>query len=80
MLIGTKSGKVFGQQRLFFNMLLKNETNSSTMIGILDVIKQELKKIPYNFHGQKISSRAEFEKEVLDKDPYFVVSRSRSRI
>ena len=37
----------------------RNETNLSTMVGMLDIIKKELKKEPCTLHGQEISSRLE---------------------
>ena len=34
------------------SMWFKNETNMSTMIGMLEIVRNELKKAPYKLHGQ----------------------------
>ena len=41
------------------SMWFRNETGLPTMVGMLDIIKKELKKEPYKLHGQEISSRLE---------------------
>ena len=41
------------------SMWFRNETNLPTMVGMLDIIKNELKKDPYKLHGQEIFSRLE---------------------
>ena len=41
------------------SMWFRNDTNLPTLVGLLDIIKTELKKEPYKLHGQEISSRLE---------------------
>ena len=41
------------------SMWFRHETNLPTMVGLLDIIKTELKEGPYKLHGQEISSRLE---------------------
>ena len=45
--------------RTMVNMWFSNETNLPTMVGLLDIMKEELKKEPYRLRGQVISSRLE---------------------
>ena len=45
--------------KLIVSKWFKNETNLPTMVGMLDTIKQELKKVPYKLHGQEVPSRLE---------------------
>ena len=39
------------------NMWFKNDTNLATTIGLLRIVKDELKKIPYKLHDQEVSAR-----------------------
>ena len=43
------------QTKTIVNMWFKNETILATMIGLLKVVEDELKKVPYKFHGQEVS-------------------------
>ena len=46
----------------------KNETNMSTMIVILEIVKHELKKVLCKLHGQEVSVRLELsEQKALGK-------------
>ena len=38
--------------KTFLNMWFRNDTNLATMIGLLEIVKHELKKIPYKLHDQ----------------------------
>ena len=51
------------------NVWFKNETNLATMIGLLEVVKDELKKEPYKIHDQEVSAKLEMtpEKKPLAK-------------
>ena len=39
--------------KTFVNMWFKNETNLATMTGLLEIVKEELKKIHYKLRGQE---------------------------
>ena len=45
--------------KTFVSVWFKNETNMSTMIGMLEIGKNGLKKVPYKLHGQEVSARLE---------------------
>ena len=45
--------------KTFVNMQFKNETNLATIIGLPEIVKEEIKKGPYKLHGQEVSARFE---------------------
>ena len=45
--------------KVIVSMRFKNETNSLTMVGMLDTIKQQLKKEPHRLRGQMVLSTLE---------------------
>ena len=45
--------------KTFVNMQFKNETNLATIIGLPEIVKEEIKKGPYKLHGQEVSARLE---------------------
>ena len=44
--------------KTFINMW-SNETNLATMVGLLEFVKEEIKKVPYKLHWQEVSARLE---------------------
>ena len=64
--------------KTFVNMWFKNETNLSTMIGLLEIVEEEIKRKPNKLSGQgglgKIGN--EPEKEAFGKGPCVVSQRS----
>ena len=69
-LIGLKPGQSKDSGTCQY-MWFRNETKLPTMVGMLDIIKKELKKVPCGLHGQEISARLEMspKKEALGKGP-----------
>ena len=45
--------------KTFVNMRFRSDTNLTTMIGLLEIVKHELKKIPYKLHDRVVSTRLE---------------------
>ena len=63
--------------KVMVSLWFSNEANLLTRIGLLDVMREELKKGPYKQKGQVVSPRLKSEKETTSEDPCFVLSRSR---
>ena len=65
--------------KTFVNVWFRSETNLATMIGLLETVENELKKIPYKLHGQEVSARLEMSPKMkpLAKAPCVVLQRPR---
>ena len=62
------------------SLWFSNEANSLTRIGLLDVVREELKKGPYKQRDQVVSSRLEKSpkrKQTISEGPCFVKQRTR---
>ena len=59
------------------NMWFKNDTNLATTTGLLKIVKDELKQMPYNLHEQEVSARLEMslKKKHLEKGTCLVLQR-----
>ena len=60
------------------SMWFKNETNLVTMIDLLKVVREELRKVSYKIHGQNVTARLDVspQKKPLAK-AHFVLQGTR---